>query len=206
MPLDIYDLMSGLAKRRPIFHSEADFQFALAWHIHKTLPDCEVRLEFKPFPSERMYLDVWLPTECAAIELKYLTRSLDVVCAGERFVLAEQRAQDIRRYDILKDIQRIESVVSGTRANVGFVITLTNDPLYWQPSNKAYNDAEFRIDEGKTISGNLSWAAKAGKGTTKSREASISLEGSYALHWREYSQLEAERNARFRYLAIPVGS
>ena len=78
MPLDIHAIMNGLAERRPIFHSEADFQFALAWRIHKTLPDCEVRLEFKPFPYERMYLDVWLPTECVAIELKYLTRKLTI--------------------------------------------------------------------------------------------------------------------------------
>lgn len=205
MPLDIHALMDGLAERRPIFHSEADFQFALAWHIHKALPDCEVRLEFKPFPSERMYLDVWLPTECVAIELKYLTRELDIECAGEMFVLAEQGAQDISRYDILKDVQRIERVVSETRANAGFVITLTNDWLYWQPSTRHTIDASFRIHEGKTLSGNLKWASRASEGTTKSREEPISLKGSYTMNWRGYSRLGAERNARFRYLAVPVG-
>lgn len=205
MPLDIHALMSGLAERRPIFHSEADFQFALAWRIHKTLPDCEVRLEFKPFPSERMYLDVWLPTECVAIELKYLTRELDIECAGERFVLAEQGAQDISRYDILKDVQRIERVVSETRANAGFVITLTNDWLYWQPSTRHTIDASFRIPEGKTLSGNLKWASRASEGTTKGKEEPISLKGSYTMNWRDYSRLGAERNARFRYLAVSVG-
>ena len=32
--LDISDLMTGLAVSRKVFHSEADFQHALAWHIH----------------------------------------------------------------------------------------------------------------------------------------------------------------------------
>ena len=35
LPLDIHNLMQGLSYSRPVFHSEADFQHALAWHIHK---------------------------------------------------------------------------------------------------------------------------------------------------------------------------
>lgn len=49
--LDIHDLMRGLAKKRPIFHSEKDFQFALAWHIREEFRQ-PVRLEWKPFPDE----------------------------------------------------------------------------------------------------------------------------------------------------------
>ena len=45
--LDIHGLMSKLRKRRPIFHSEADFQHALAWEIHLANPSHQVRLEFK---------------------------------------------------------------------------------------------------------------------------------------------------------------
>ena len=198
MPLDIHALMDGLAERRPIFHSEADFQFALAWRIHKTLPDCEVRLEFKPFPSERMYLDVWLPTECVAIELKYLTRELDIECNGERFVLAKQDAQDEGRYYTIEDIRRIERVVSKTRANAGLVIILTNDRSYWNspPRKKPTKDAAFRIHEGRELNGKLAWQDGSG---------AISLKGSYTMNWRDYSRLGAERNVRFRYLAIPVG-
>ena len=197
MQLDIHALMNGLAERRPIFHSEADFQFALAWRIHKTLPDCEVRLEFKPFPSERMYLDVWLPTECVAIELKYLTRKLTIECAGEKFVLRDG-ARDVGRYDTLKDIQRIERVVSETRANAGLVIILTNDRSYWNspPRKKPTKDAAFRIHEGRELNGKLAWQDGSG---------AISLKGSYTLNWRDYSRLGAERNARFRYLAVSVG-
>ena len=36
--LDIKSLLMGLAENRKVFHSEADFQHALAWHIHQTKP------------------------------------------------------------------------------------------------------------------------------------------------------------------------
>jgi hypothetical protein len=58
MTLDIHGLMQRLSKSRPIFHSEADFQFALAWRIKESMPDCEVRLEFKPYADESMFLDI----------------------------------------------------------------------------------------------------------------------------------------------------
>ena len=69
--MDIDGLMAKLSKRRQIFHSEADFQHALAWEIHLANPDCQVRLEFSPFPDDEraMLLDIWLPTESLAIEL-----------------------------------------------------------------------------------------------------------------------------------------
>ena len=70
---DITHLMNELARYRPVFHSEADFQHALAWRIHEAMPDCEVRLEYKPFPTKRLYLDLWLPDIGVAMELKYCT-------------------------------------------------------------------------------------------------------------------------------------
>lgn len=40
--------MHRLSLWRPIFHSEADFQFSLAWIIKEIYPNCEIRLEFVP--------------------------------------------------------------------------------------------------------------------------------------------------------------
>ena len=34
---DISDLLTGLAESRKVFHSEADFQHALAWQIHQVM-------------------------------------------------------------------------------------------------------------------------------------------------------------------------
>ena len=99
---NIHEVMTELAKTRPIFHSEADFQFALAWQIREMMPDSQIRLEFKPFPDERMYLDIWLRDQETAIELKYLPRKLEHKYDSEQFILKEQSAQDLGRHGFLK--------------------------------------------------------------------------------------------------------
>jgi hypothetical protein len=43
-----------------------------------------------------------------AVELKYLTAAWTGEVDGEHFSLLSQGAQDIRAYDVLKDVQRVE--------------------------------------------------------------------------------------------------
>ena len=87
MTLDVRHIMASLSEVRPIFYSEADFQFALAWQVQKRLPASKVRMEFKPFPHEGMYLDVWIRGDTRmAIELKYKTRTLESEQDGELFI------------------------------------------------------------------------------------------------------------------------
>ena len=50
--LDIDGLMTGLAGTRKVFHSEADFQHALAWQIHEAMPESRIRLEVDAFPAQ----------------------------------------------------------------------------------------------------------------------------------------------------------
>ena len=93
--LDIHGLMRGLAETRPVFHSEADFQFALAWRIREETGQ-DVRLEFPPFPGEGMYLDLWVPDIGTAVELKYVTREHTVAVDGESFSLRNHAAHPPR--------------------------------------------------------------------------------------------------------------
>ncbi len=55
------ELLRQLALQRPLFHSEADFQHALAWELHNRLPEARVRLELpmEQFDRKR-YLDISL--------------------------------------------------------------------------------------------------------------------------------------------------
>ena len=209
--LDIHNLMTSLASRRPIFHSEADFQHALAWHIHGTHPECDVRLEFNPFPNQRrnMALDIWLRTswDTYAIELKYGTLLLEREVQGEYFALRNQSAQDIKRYDFLRDVERIEQVTANhERASRGLAVFLTNDQGYWNPPNRPNTvDADFRIHDGHRVGGGqLRWGANASPGTMSSREEPISLSNSYTLNWHDYSTFGSRRGQRFRYLAVAV--
>ena len=207
--LDVDCLMTKLAKRRPIFHSEADFQHALAWEIHSEDPQRQVRLEFNAFPvdDKPMVLDIWLPDEKIAVELKYPKRELSTVWRGEPYILKNSGAQDIQRYDFLKDIQRLETVVAKNVARTGHVILLSNEPLYWGPPYHGWQsriDAEFRIHEGQTMSGERGWSSQAGKGTTKSRQDPIRLTGAYTMRYRRYSELPDGKYRGFRYLSVTV--
>ncbi len=55
-----------------------------------------------------------------ALELKYTTRALHIqVGGGEAFDLLNHAAVPLRRYDFLKDIQRLKAVVSGRSGTMG---------------------------------------------------------------------------------------
>lgn len=209
MMLDIQTILSSLSMKRSIFHSEADFQHSLAWEIQKKYPECKIRLETKIHGANtKVYLDILVISEDRkyAIELKYKTRSYDCVIDGEKFSLNNHGAQDIGRYDILKDIQRLEQMLSAEVVDEGIFILLTNDPSYYQNTGhkKQTVDRDFRINEGKNVSGQLSWGERTGKGTMKGREEPISLKGHYEMNWNNYSQIDNSGTGIFRSLILPV--
>jgi hypothetical protein len=122
--------------------------------------------------------------------------------------LRSQTAQDLGRYDFIKDIGRVESVVAdrASRAS-GYTILLTNDPSYWmRPRNASTADARFRLHEGNTLHGSLEWGSGASEGTRRGREDLLQLRGSYALQWEDYSRPAAGAYGGFRYLLVEVKS
>jgi hypothetical protein len=132
--ISITDVMAALAVQRPIFHSEADFQHAFAWGIHRKLPDALIRLERPLAPMDnQLHLDVWAAHKSAvlAVELKYKTRGLSIRIDDEQFALKDQAAQDISRYDYVKDIRRLEQMIAGQKDAVAYAVLLTNDSAYW---------------------------------------------------------------------------
>ena len=204
--LDIEKLMKELAGYRPVFHSEADFQHALAWCIHTEKRNHMVRLEYRPIPRLSMYLDLWLPTVGVAVELKYRTRELDIEVSGESFELRNQAAKPPSRYSFLKDIQRLEHLVSrASNVRSGLAVMLTNDAGYWHETPRGdLVDMDFHIHHGRRLTGEMTWSDRATPGTKKSREEPIRLNGVYDLQWRDYATMESGRNAKFRYLAVQV--
>ena len=212
--LDIHMVMAELAKTRPIFHSEADFQHALAWQIHEMMRDIQIRLEFNlnPLGQEGVYLDIWLPCHKLAVELKYKTKPLLALHNSEEvFHLKEQGAQNHGRYDFLKDVERVES------AERGFAIILTNEPSYWKEDSvrDGSNHYDFRIHEGRRLSGELKWKNPEDKAAkTGGRQDPITLSGSYNLEWKDYSEVSLipgiglnrkGYHRQFRYLDVAVG-
>lgn len=124
---------------------------------------------------------------------------------GERFELRDQGAQDIRAYDVVKDIGRVEHDTRVLDRCNGAVVVLANEPAYWtRPGHsRMTNAAAFRLYEGRRLSGAHAWGPNTGAGTSRGRELPISLTGSYELCWRVYSDLPGA-GGRFCYLEIEV--
>lgn len=205
--IDLHAVMRSLRGKRPVFHSEADFQHALAMEIAQHTPEAQIRLEYRPLADEKVYLDLWVSTgeKRLAIELKYKTRSVSTDWGDERFDLANQGAQDLGAYDVWKDVKRLERVCSCREGVEGYVILLSNDASYWNgTANDATVGAAFRLQEGRVASGGLFWASHAGDGTMKNRETPISLSGSYRITWNDYSRLGTSQGLTFRYMILPV--
>ena len=205
---DIHHILHSLAKDRPAFYDEEDFQCALEIRIRDLIPDCEIYRKFKPFDGENVSVDLWVPTHGTAIALRYPRQRLSVWQNNVHFELKEHSAQDSGRYDFARDISRLERVVS-EREDVkrGFAVILTNDRLYWdtpRPEWQTRQDSAFRIHDGRRLQGTLEWPPGAGRGSIKGRETPICLNGSYFLIWADYSQLEEGKHSQFRYLAIEV--
>ena len=154
--------LTALRQSRPVFHSEADFQHALAWTAHLSDPSLRIRLETRSAPGTRLDLLISRSngSEHLALELKYLTAAWTGEAEHEHFALLNQGAQDIRAYDVVKDIGRVERLVDTQPRWCGAVLVLTNDPSYWsRPGHgRATNAEAFRIYEHQTLTGQRSWA------------------------------------------------
>lgn len=147
--ININKLLEELAKERPIFHNEQDFQFELARKIsEKVSENIKVRLEYfigekvQEKKNKKIYIDIMIMqgNRAIAIELKYKTKESKGKCKNEDFHLKNQGAVDWGCYYIYNDLKRIETLVNLTEneqkeycnldnINVekGYVIFLTND-------------------------------------------------------------------------------
>lgn len=201
------DVLERLAQVRPVFHSEADMQHAFAWTLREGRPQLDIRLEVPvEVEGRRIYVDLMVRDQdrWTAFEFKYLTAALDVERSGERFELRDQAAQDIQRYDVIKDIRRLEMLASQHGFD-GHAVVLTNDPSYWAPPTRPTTiDKDFRLTQDRVVEGELAWAPHAGAGTTKSRDRALRLTGKYPINWHPYSLISEQRRGEFRSLHTHV--
>jgi hypothetical protein len=207
--LDVRNALRLLALERPLFHSEADLQHALAWKIHEIEPRAKVRLEV---PSkrldrrERIDILVTLAGTTCAIELKYKKRGLQCTLNDEIYSLANDGAQDIGRYDFIKDIARLERYVASTTNAIGWAILITNDELYWKTSPRGISSAAFFLHEGRVIDNSipLTWHRSTGEGTMRGRTEGLQLRGSYKFLWDNFSSIANPASCAFRCLAVKI--
>jgi hypothetical protein len=202
---ELHNILASLSIERPVFHSEADFQFSLAWAIKLADQRREIRLE-RRFPGieRRMSLDLQVIDNSAKtnIELKYITAQANIEYRGELYELKEATAFDQARYDFLKDIQRLETLNSLYSGATGYAVMLNCNRTMEAPGRSSdVIDGEFRIHEGESLTGRLQWSPRAGAGSIKGRESPIVLQDRYSMNWRPFSVIQP---LEFNYLAVKV--
>ena len=197
----VSELLADLARRRPVFHSEADFQHAFARALWQANDQIEVRLEARQPGLTREYLDLlaYGPQGRTAIEFKYFTRHWSDTTGepGELYDLKAHAATDLARRNFIFDIERLERFGATPDQN-GLAIMLTNDTSLWSEPPKRptpTRDQDFRIHEGRTLAGTLLWGGGDYAANTRH------LAGHYECRWKLYSNV-ASPNGTFRYLLI----
>jgi hypothetical protein len=206
--LNITTVLESLKKQRELFHSEADFQFALAWEIQKKYPTATIRLESPINKEPKEYIDILIRHNGFSypIELKYKTTKLSLIEKEEEYSLKNHSARDNGCYDCIKDICRMESFADAiANYKYGYVLWLTNDSGYWKPVKSTVGHAEFSIEEGITLTGTMKWGSHLSAGTIAGREEPLSLKAKYTTHWNTYGPSRQDvKNGEFRYVLLKV--
>ncbi|UGT61787.1 hypothetical protein [Nocardia asteroides] len=194
--------MEELARRRPLFHSERDFQLALAMVLADDV--AQLRLEKTVPVSEpvggrsRLSIDVLgeLNGHRIALELKYPKKRLRASVEGEVFDLPASGAPDLDAAAIWRDVQRIERLILDGTVDAGASITLTNYPFWSQRNSTARSQAyEFRLWEGRTVGpGALQWRLEGGRVGER-----LTFNSGYHCCWRDFG---ADVDFGFRYLLL----
>jgi hypothetical protein len=196
--------MESLSKRRPLFHSEADFQHVLAWEVQTAHPAATIRLEKRvaTAPSIELDLLITLDGRTLGVELKYPRRSMTAEVDGELFTLVTG-ADDHGRFYAIEDLARLERLVDTGVIDGGAFVLLTNVANVWEPpsSNRRVLFEAFRIHEGHVLTGTMAWGDWGSRGGRPSGTGTVELRGSYALRWRHYSTVAS---AELRYLIVDV--
>lgn len=192
--------MTSLSARRPVFHSEADLQFAFAQAVVRLDPAIEVRLEVRQADrAEYVDLACWKGGRRTLVEFKYATAGwTGRDPAGEEFVVRHHAAYDLARRYFIHDVHRLERFCAVQPDTDGIAIMLTNEPGLWKDSGRpAARDTNFRIHEDRTLTGRLVW------GTGDSPRYDQVLGGTYTARWCDYSDVSGPKG-QFRWLALPV--
>lgn len=203
---DIKRVMNSLKGVRPAFYSEADFQFALAWHIKELYPKAELRLEYICKELDNMHIDVLviINKQMIPIELKYKTKGATVVSNEETYVLKNQGASNLGRYDFVRDINRIEQCQDKLSSfSKGYAIMITNDSIYYNKptNNRVTMSDKFRIHEGKKLPLIAKWTSKYTANNVKGKKKSFRLKRNYIINWEYYSIIESNE---FKYTIVEI--
>lgn len=200
-------VMTHLASRRPVFHSEADFQFAFAQSVAQLDERVGIRLEVPVRGGHRRtYVDLVCRAsqQVSLVEFKYVTRSWSGTDGhtDELFDLRSHEALDLARLSFIHDVTRLEGWAAEQVCSNGVAVLLTNDGRLWDhpAPGKTTRDHRYRLHEGQTLTGPLTWGTPDAPFEANDRQ----LRGSYEVKWQEYSHQDDGPGGKLRWLGWAV--
>ena len=199
---ELKKIIENLSIKRPLFHSEADFQHELALLLSRERGQVDLRLERPYLENElKFFLDILFNTgnEKIGIELKYVTKAFQQNYNGEMFNLKTHGNYGASRFNFLKDVYRLGQLKERKEISKGFAIILTNVKDFYSTKNKdnrykhLYLYEDRKIKKGDVI--------KFVENTTPKKFQSFMLENvdGYHLQWKSYGKY-----TDFKYLILEV--
>lgn len=208
---DIYKVLEELSKTNPLFNSELEFQFYLAWKIKELYKDIyTICLEYplKNCQGKNRNIDLVLVCNNGGlipIELKYKTSKFEYFFNNINYKLKDQSANDLSKYGHLKDVSRIE-YFKETEKNflVGYVITITNQAKTWQKIlSPKQTDFEFSLENGSTACKGVKCWHICKSNHNKNKYLPITLKNDYLINWHVFKIFD-KPNGVFKVLVTEV--
>lgn len=208
---DICVVLKELSITNPLFNSELEFQFYLAWKIKELYKDAyKICIEYpsKDYEGRNRNIDLVLISSdgyLIPIELKYTTSEFQHSFNGVNYNLKAQCANDMCKYGHLNDVSRIEYFREvEDKFLVGYAITITNQASAWKKiSSCKQTDFEFSLEDGSVVySGIKCWHVRKSE-HNKNKHAPITLKNDYFMNWRDYFDFGTRRGL-FRALITEI--
>ncbi|MBR0462301.1 MAG: hypothetical protein IJJ00_06290 [Erysipelotrichaceae bacterium] len=208
MKFDVTRVIEELSsKRYPLFVSERHLQVAFILKAKELYPDYEYIPEYVYKEEKDHHIDLMVSNnngDRIAFEFKYIVAGGKIKVPGDNeYELRNHSAVDIRRYQCVKDISRLEKYVeSGTlKCKKGYFILITNMHLFWDGSKEDSVAADFDIKDNSTLN----------KGLHKPKEStSFSIQykkfetnNDYKIKYKDYAKTDGKCGL-FKYLCVEV--
>lgn len=154
---EIENVMLDFSTNGKVFFNEANFQNEFAIEIEKRLSklgNYELTLEYSP-NFNKYRIDLLISSLCSRekiiIEFKYVVKAQLIKISNSNLSinLKYQGAYDVRRYQIWRDISKIEDLVKNKKCSEGYFILLTNYDNLIIPIHSTNIDYYFDVSAGK---------------------------------------------------------